>query len=79
MIQLTRLNNQTFLLNAVYIEQVQAFPDTTITLVNGRKIVVKDDIDLVEKKIIDFYKKIGLISTAVIRMEDDVDEGDDDV
>ncbi len=29
-----------FLLNALYIETVEAFPDTTITLTTGRKFIV---------------------------------------
>lgn len=78
MIQLTRLNNQTFLLNALYIEQIQAFPDTTITLMNGKKLVVKDDINVVEEKIIEFYQKVGLTSMIVKRINEG-DEEDDDV
>jgi len=78
MIQLTRLNNQLFVLNALYIEQVQAFPDTTITLTNGKKIVVKDDVKQVEEKVIHFYKKIGLAST-MMGVKDELEEGKDDV
>ncbi|MBU8907005.1 flagellar FlbD family protein [Desertibacillus haloalkaliphilus] len=62
MITLTRLNGQKFLLNALLIEQVQSFPDTTITLTNGNKIVVLDSEEDVMLKINNLYKSIGLIA-----------------
>ncbi|MBU9714546.1 flagellar FlbD family protein [Evansella tamaricis] len=65
MIQLTRLNNQTFTLNALYIEQIQAFPDTTITLTNGKKLVVKESEDDVAVKVQSFYQQVGLTSIQI--------------
>ncbi|WP_209122378.1 flagellar FlbD family protein [Alkalihalobacillus sp. BA299] len=62
MIKLTRLNNSTFLLNALLIEQVEAFPDTTITLVNGKKIVVLESLNDVMLKTNELYQTIGLAS-----------------
>lgn len=61
MIELKRLNGDDFMLNAFMIEQVQSLPDTTITLVNGKKIVVQTDIEEVQRKITDYYKQVGLI------------------
>jgi flagellar protein FlbD len=61
MITVTRLNGKTFTINAVFIETVESFPDTTITLTNGRKYVVKNDEDSVKRKIIEFYQSIGLL------------------
>ncbi|TXL67687.1 hypothetical protein FHP05_01335 [Cerasibacillus terrae] len=60
MIILTRLNNERFTLNALIVEQIQSFPDTTITLINGKKIVVKESEQQVTQFITDFYKQIGL-------------------
>ncbi|OLO40901.1 flagellar protein FlbD [Alkalihalophilus pseudofirmus] len=62
MIKLTRLNNSTFLLNVLLIEQVEAFPDTTITLVNGKKIVVRESINDVMLMTNELYRTIGLAS-----------------
>lgn len=62
MIQLTKLNGDLFTLNALMIEQVQSHPDTTITLTNGKKIVVKDSQSNVSQYATDYYKKIGLNS-----------------
>lgn len=54
MIQLTRLNGKPFTLNALYIEVIESFPDTTITLTNGHKYVVKEPQQEVSKKILPF-------------------------
>lgn len=62
MIELLRLNRQPFLLNAMLIEQVESFPDTTITLLNGKKIVVLDSLEDVMRKINQFYQSVGLVS-----------------
>jgi len=61
MIQLTKLNGQTFLLNALLIEKIESLPDTTITLIDGKKYIVKDQENIVKQKIIHFYKEIGII------------------
>ncbi|MEI3604603.1 flagellar FlbD family protein [Pseudogracilibacillus sp. SE30717A] len=63
MIELKRLNGETFLLNAFMIEQIQSLPDTTITLTNGKKIVVKSEASEVLHKITEYYQTIGLFGT----------------
>ena len=63
MIELTRLNGDTFMLNAFMIEQIQSLPDTTITLTNGKKIVVKTKETEVVQRITVYYKEIGLFGT----------------
>ncbi|MDE1382180.1 hypothetical protein G3M81_09465 [Bacillus paralicheniformis] len=62
MIKVTRLNGQPFILNALFIEQIECFPDTTITLSNGKKFVVKEDEDTVVETIVSFYQKIQILS-----------------
>jgi flagellar protein FlbD len=54
MISLTRLNNQSFVLNADLIKYVEATPDTMITLTTGERILVKEHTDDVIKKVIDY-------------------------
>lgn len=70
MIVLTRLNGKSFTLNAFLIEQMEELPDTTISLVTGNKIVVKEPIEVVQKRILDLYRFIGLISTQHLVKED---------
>jgi flagellar protein FlbD len=61
MITLTRLNGKPFTLNALYIEQVEAFPDTTITLTNGKKFVVRESIEEITSLVTIFYRKTNVI------------------
>ena len=58
MIELRRLNDSAVILNADLIEMVEATPDTMITLSTGRKIVVKDSVDEVIKKVVKYRRLI---------------------
>ena len=49
------------MLNAVYIETIESFPDTTITLTNGRKYVVRESEDSVYNLVKEFYHSISLL------------------
>lgn len=59
MIRLTRLNNEPFVLNAIMIEQVQAHADTSISLLNGKKVFVKESEEEIIQKVTKFYHQIG--------------------
>ncbi|HWO97861.1 MAG TPA: flagellar FlbD family protein [Bacillus sp. (in: firmicutes)] len=61
MIPVTRLNGKSFMLNALYVEQVEAFPDTTIVLTNGKKFVVRESVEEVSKLVTSFYRKANII------------------
>ncbi|MDX8365071.1 flagellar FlbD family protein [Cytobacillus sp. Hm23] len=63
MITVTRLNGKQHTLNAIYILQIEAFPDTTITLTDGKKFVVKESVDEVKAQVEQFYKRITLIGS----------------
>jgi flagellar protein FlbD len=69
MIKLTRLNNHPFTLNVIYIEQIESFPDTTITLANGKKILVLETEDDVILKVRNFYKEVGIVRLINARVE----------
>jgi len=49
------------MINAIYIEMVDSFPDTTITLTNGKKFIVKEDKEIVAQRIQQFYQSINLL------------------
>jgi flagellar protein FlbD len=70
MIKLTRLNGKEFSLNALYIETVESFPDTTITLTNGHKYVALESREVVAEQIAQFYKEIHILSNPHIRGEE---------
>lgn len=71
MIKLTRLNGKPFILNAIYIETIESFPDTTIMLTNGRKYVVKESEAEMLKMVKEFYQSVNLIGTHPLEEEDD--------
>lgn len=56
MINLTRLNNSTIVLNALLIERIEHTPDTVITLTTGRKVVVLESRDEVVEKAIGYLQ-----------------------
>ncbi|ANB57492.1 flagellar family protein [Anoxybacillus sp. B7M1] len=64
MITLTRLNGKSFTLNAIYIEQIEAFPDTTITLTNGKKFVVRESEKEVVELVKEFYQQISILGVS---------------
>jgi len=70
MILLTRFNGGTFYLNITHIETVEATPDTVITLINGKKFIVRDPADQVAARITAFYQKADR-ATVIPRLTDD--------
>jgi flagellar protein FlbD len=65
LIKVTRLNGKSFLLNAIYIETIESFPDTTLTLTNGKKYVVKEPEDSIYRLVKEFYQSIGLTGSII--------------
>lgn len=59
MIELTKLNNQKFVLNALYIERVESTPDSVITLTNDKRIIVRESIEEINKAVREFYQHIN--------------------
>ncbi len=58
MIELTKLNDKIFMLNPDLIETVEETPDTVITLVSGKKIIVKESRQEVKNLVISYRKII---------------------
>ena len=58
MISLRRLNNQAIMVNADLIESLESTPDTVITLTSGNKLLVRDSMEEIQSKIIEFKRQI---------------------
>jgi flagellar protein FlbD len=58
MIPLRRLNNEPIMVNPDLIESLEATPDTVVTLTSGNKLIVRDGMDAIREKIIDFKRRI---------------------
>ncbi|WP_394232524.1 flagellar FlbD family protein [Niallia oryzisoli] len=65
MIRVSRLNGKPFIINALYIETIESFPDTTITLTNGSKYIVKEKEDKVLELIREFYQTVNLLGQQI--------------
>ncbi len=58
MITVTRLNNKPFVINAELIRSVEENPDTTITLINGDHIIVRETMADVVAKAIEYGRHL---------------------
>jgi len=60
MIILHKMNGDEFLLNSDHIETVEEKPDTVITLSNDRKYIVREKIEEITAKVVEFRQRVGL-------------------
>lgn len=61
MIKLTRLDGSPFLLNAELIRYVESRPDTFVTLTDGDRVVVRESLDEVMARTVDYHRSKYLI------------------
>ena len=72
MIQVTRINDTELVINADLIEFVEAIPETMITLTTGKKIMVRETIDDIIRKVAEFKRlaSAGVISPGSASVAD---------
>lgn len=58
MISLTRFNGSRFVLNADMIREIEATPDTIITLSTDQKIIVRESVDEVLSAVLEYKRGI---------------------
>jgi flagellar protein FlbD len=58
MISVTRLNGEEIIINADMIEFIEVTPDTIISMISGKKILVMESSDAVQEKMIEYQQKI---------------------
>lgn len=58
MITLTRLDERVVVVNAELIKMLEATPDTIITLLNGDTLVVRESVEEVVRRAIDYARQI---------------------
>jgi flagellar protein FlbD len=63
MIKVTRLNDSTLMVNVDLIRSLQAIPETVITFTNNDKIMVKEPLEEVSQRIVDYQRTIYSNST----------------
>ncbi len=69
MIKLEKLNGTLVVVNAELIESVESAPDTVINLATGNRFLVKDPVDSVIAKVIEYKKKVYAAKNVVNPLE----------
>jgi flagellar protein FlbD len=67
MIRVTRLNDSVMVINVEKIQSLQATPDTVITFTNHDKIMVKEPVEEISQRIMDYQRMVNC------NLADDVD------
>ncbi|MEC0244777.1 flagellar FlbD family protein [Paenibacillus chitinolyticus] len=65
MVRLTRMNGKPLVINALMIEMMEETPDTVITLINGKKIMVLEQEAVVTELVEQFLKRIGAVQATI--------------
>lgn len=68
MIALTRLNGSSMMLNSDLIKTAEASPDTMLTLINGEKLIVREELDEVIERVLAYRAR--LLATVARHMPD---------
>jgi flagellar protein FlbD len=58
MIELTRLNGRPMVVNSDLIKTAEASPDTMLTLINGEKLIVREEIAEVVEKVLAYRARL---------------------
>lgn len=59
MIKVTRFNQSELILNADLIEFVEQTPDTVVTMLTGRKVLIRETADEVIRRVIAYRREVG--------------------
>ena len=66
MIDVLRLDGKIFWVNPHMIESMESTPDLTLTMLSGKKIIVRNSPNEIIEKIIEYRKKIGIDKQEVL-------------
>jgi len=58
MVKLTRLNHQLVVVNPDHIFEAEALPDTTLRLANGERMIVRETLDQLIEKVVEYRQRI---------------------
>lgn len=64
MILLTRLNDKPVVVNAELIKLIESTPDTLITLINGSHMMVRESMEDVVEKAVEYARRIRSFSVV---------------
>jgi flagellar protein FlbD len=61
MIEVTRLDGKTYYVNPHQIEYVECNPDTTMVMLSGKRLVVREDYQTLFTRIVEYRRLIGAL------------------
>jgi flagellar protein FlbD len=59
MIQVTRLDGKQYYINPHQIESIEVHPDTTLLMLSGKHVIVREKVAEVIDRIVEYRKQIG--------------------
>lgn len=59
MIPVTRLDGVQYYLNPHQIESIEVKPDTTLNMLSGKHVIVREKVPIIIERIIEYRKQIG--------------------
>ena len=59
MVEVTRLNGESYYINPHQIEYIELNPDTTLIMLSGKRLIVVEDYQTLYKRIINYRRQIG--------------------
>ena len=74
MIQLTRLNGNPMVLNSDLIKTAEASPDTMLTLINGEKLIVRENCAEVRERVLAYRARLLAAVARQLPSLDDLDK-----
>lgn len=61
MVEVTRLDGKCYYINPHQIEYIECNPDTTLTMLSGKRLVVREDYQTLFTRIVEYRKLIGAL------------------
>jgi flagellar protein FlbD len=59
MIEVTKLNGTGYYINPHQIEYIESNPDTTLIMLSGKRLIIKEEYQEIFQKIVDYRRLIG--------------------
>ncbi len=59
MIKVSRLNGLEYYINPHQIESIEIHPDTTLLMLSGKHVVVKEKVEEIINRIVEYRRRIG--------------------
>ena len=59
MIKVTRLNDSVLMINVEMIQSLQATPDTVITFTNRDRLMVKEPVEEISQRIVEYQRSVN--------------------